>query len=88
MSVDSGPRPDGIGPGFYSMTWDTIKGDIMLFLQAFHRGDADLQRINRAVIILIPKTEAAKLPAAFRPVSLQNCPVRILTKLLTSRLHL
>jgi hypothetical protein len=61
----------------------------MLFLQAFHHGDVDLQRINRAVIVLIPKTEAATLPAAFRPVSLQNYyPIRILTKLLTSRLHL
>ena len=60
----------------------------MPFLQAFHHGEADLQRINRAVIILIPKTEASTSPAAFRSVLLQNCPVKILTKILTSRLQL
>jgi hypothetical protein len=57
-------------------------------LQAIHRGKADLRRINKVVIVLIPKTEAATLPAAFRPVSLQNCPVKILTKILTYRLQL
>ena len=87
-SVDSAPGPDGIGPGFYSAASETVKGDIMLFLQAFHRGDADLQRINRAVIVLIPMTEAATSPAVFHPVLLQNCPVKIMTKLQISILQL
>lgn len=44
-------------------------------------------RVNRALIVLIPKSQAAATPSAFRPVSPQNCPVKILTKLLTSRLQ-
>jgi hypothetical protein len=32
--------------------------------------------------------EAATSPAAFCPVSLENCPAKILTKILTSRLQL
>lgn len=59
----------------------------MRFLRAFHDEQVDLQRINRALIVLIPKTEAAATPSVFKPVSLQNCPVKILTKLLTSRLQ-
>jgi hypothetical protein len=47
----------------------------------------ELERINRALIVLLPKTEVAATPAQFRPVSLLNCPVKILTKLLTIRLQ-
>lgn len=59
----------------------------MSFLAAFQDERADLQRINRALIVLIPKMPAAIAPSAFRPVSLQNCRVKILTKLLTTRLQ-
>ena len=88
MSSDSAPGPDGVGSGFYKAAWPTCKDAIMRFLHAFHDGVADLQLINRALIVLIPKKEAAVAPGDFRPVSLQNCPVKILTKLLTSRLQL
>lgn len=59
----------------------------MEFLQAFHAKSADMERINRALIVLIPKTTPALTPNAFRPVSLQNCPIKILAKILTSRLQ-
>ena len=39
------------------------------------------------MIVLIPKTTPALTPNAFRLVSLQNCPVKILTKILTTRLQ-
>lgn len=87
MSADSAPGPDGVGPSFYSAAWHTVKPALLRFLSAFHREEADLQRINRALIVLIPKTETATSPGHFRPVSLQNYPVKILTKLLTSRLQ-
>lgn len=87
MSADSAPGHDGVGPVFYAAAWTTAKPAIMRFLRAFHDKQVDLQRINRALIVLIPKTEAAATPSAFRPVSLQNCPIKILTKLLTSRLQ-
>jgi hypothetical protein len=87
MSPDSALGPDGIGPGFYAGAWTTTKPTIMRILRAFHDEQIDLQCINRALIVLIPKTEAAVTLSAFRPVSLQNCPVKILTKLPTSRLQ-
>ena len=87
MAADSAPGPDGIGPGFYKATWPSVRGQVMEFLDAFHGGTLDLQRINRALIVLIPKKEVATAPGDYRPVSLQNCPVKILTKLLTTRLQ-
>ena len=47
----------------------------------------DLERINRAVIVLIPKSTPSLTPNTFQPVSLQNCLVKIVTKILTTRLH-
>lgn len=59
----------------------------MTFLEAFHDERVDLERINRALIVLIPMTPAACTPSAYRPVSLQNCPVKVITKILTTRLQ-
>jgi hypothetical protein len=60
---------------------------VMKFLASFHNGTADLERINHAYIVLIPKTPDAVSPGAFRPISLQGCPVKIAGKILTSRLQ-
>lgn len=87
MNASSAPGPDGIGPSFYKAAWEAVRGDVMSFLQAFHAGRVDLQRINRAHIVLIPKCVPTIAPASFRPVSLQNCPIKILTKILTARLQ-
>ncbi|CAD6261915.1 unnamed protein product [Miscanthus lutarioriparius] len=65
-----------MGPGFYSAAWALTRGAVMSFLRDFHGGRVDIQRINRALIVFIPKTPAAITPSAFRPVALQNCPVR------------
>lgn len=55
MKADSAPGPDGIGPGFYRAAWGAVGADVMTFLHDFHAGNVDLQRINRAHIVLIPK---------------------------------
>jgi hypothetical protein len=88
MNVNSAPGPDGFGPTWYSAAWATIKFDVLHLISSFHRGEADLNRINRAHIVLLPKCQgAATTPKDFRPVSLQNCPVKIITKILMTRLQ-
>lgn len=46
ISADSAPGLDGVGPGFYKAAWNNVKPAIMEFLEAFHSGRVDLQRIN------------------------------------------
>jgi hypothetical protein len=86
MNINSAPGPDGVGPAWYATVGASIKSDIQPFLSSFHRGEVDLNRINWAHIMLLPKCEGATAPKDFRPVSLQNCPVKIITKILTTRL--
>ena len=59
----------------------------MQFLHGFHAGDIQLDSINRAHIVLIPKKTGATSPNDYRPISLQNCPIKVLTKILTTRLQ-
>jgi hypothetical protein len=69
MNPASAPGPDGFGPGFYRSAWDMVKPTVMSFLAAFHAGTADLERINRAHAVLIPKSSGTVTPNAFRPIS-------------------
>lgn len=87
MNINSAPGPDGFGPAWYVATWDTVRLDIMKLLTAFHSNNVELTRINRAHIVLLPKKEGATAPGDFRPISLQNCYVKIISKILTTRLQ-
>jgi Reverse transcriptase (RNA-dependent DNA polymerase) len=52
----------------------------------FYDNFIDLQRINLASICLIPKRQDANLVTQYRPISLINYSVKIITKTLTKRL--
>jgi hypothetical protein len=88
MNPYSAPGPDGLGPGFYRAAWSTVERDVMHFLHDFHSGSMQLDCLNRAFIVLLPKKPGATSPADYHPISLQNCPVKILSKILTSRLQM
>jgi hypothetical protein len=48
----------------------------------------DLQAINNSFITLVPKTNSPVTINDFRPISLTNCVVKVITKLLGDRLQL
>lgn len=79
--------PDGFGPAFFRAAWLTVKVQIMGFMEAFHRGEVDLERVNCTHMVLIPKKPVAIDVDAFRPICLQNCSLKILSKVLTRRLQ-
>ena len=87
MDRNSTPGPDSFGPSFYRATWSSIKREVMALLSAFHDGGADLERINRSYMVLIPKKPGAVSVDGFRPICLQNCSVKIIAKILTMRLQ-
>jgi len=61
---------------------------LMNFFNNFFDGNAQLERINRSHMVLIPKKPGAVDVDCFRPISMQNSCLKILTKMLTSRLQL
>ncbi|CAN6168854.1 unnamed protein product [Urochloa humidicola] len=87
MRLDSSPGPDGFGPAFFRAFWATVKPAVADFLAAFQAGMADLDAVNRAFVVLLPKKEGALTAGDFRPISLQNCAPKIASKIMTTRLH-
>lgn len=84
MDKNSAPGPDGFGPGFFQAAWAMIKPDILHLLQSFYDETADMERINRAFIVLIPKPGKTNTPDGYRPISLQNCSVKIIAKVMAN----
>jgi hypothetical protein len=87
MNKLSSPGPDGFGPSFFSTFWETVAPDILALFRSFYDGSMDLSWINRAFLVLLPKIESANHPSQFRPISLQNCIMKPITKVLTTRLQ-
>jgi hypothetical protein len=63
-----------------------VKDTIHKLFHDFYNHQSDTASINHAHIILLPKSEAACTPDAFRPISLQNCHIKAIAKVITSGL--
>jgi len=82
LPTDKSPGPDGFNTGFIKKAWPIIKSDFYELCMAFYEGNNCLQSINGSYITLIPKVNGASRPSDFRPISLLNTSVKLITKLL------
>ena len=87
MPADKAPDPDGFNGYFIKSCWETIKGHFYSLCFDFFNGTLDLQSINNSFITLIPKTNNPTTMNDFRPISLLNYVLKIITKLLANRLQ-
>lgn len=84
---DKSPGLDGFSNEFLKRSWSVIKSDFYNLCDAFHNHSVCLRSINSSLIILIPKVDGARMVSAFRPISLLNSSVKLVTKLLANRLQ-
>ncbi|CAO2039804.1 unnamed protein product [Urochloa humidicola] len=87
MDKNASPGPDGFGPSFYAHFWQTIRADLHHLFDCFHASTLELDGLNRAHLILLPKKQGARTADAYRPISLQNCPMKLFTKVMSNRLR-
>lgn len=78
--------PDGFNLFFFQKSWKLMRGDVVQFMQDFHRNGCLVKGINSSFITLIPKKENSVDLEDFRPISLVGSLYEILTKVLTNRL--
>jgi len=81
------PGPDGFNSEFMKASWTVIKKDFYDLCRSFHDNSCCLQSINSSHITLIPKTKNATYVNDYRPISLLNSSMKLLTKLLANRLQ-
>ena len=86
MDMHASPGPDGFGASFYKSFWTLLRDDVLQLFHGFHSGQLDLDGLNRSLLVLLPKKEGVRTANAFRPISLQNCPMKMFTKVLVNRL--
>lgn len=80
------PGPDGMNAGVLKSLWHVIHRDFMDFLDKFHSRGHISPGLSSFFIALIPKTLYPSSPGDFRPISLMNASIKLLTKILALRL--
>lgn len=88
LSINPGksPGPDGFNGFYIRNLWDTLKDDIIDFHKVFHENSSLPKGINSSFLALIPKLSNPRTVQDFLPISLINCTLKILLKLLATRL--
>lgn len=87
LPTNKAPGPDGFNTDFIKKCWHIIQQDFYDLCEQFQQGDLCLQSINNSFITLIPKEAGANTVNDYRPISLLNCTIKLITKLLANRLQ-
>ncbi|WOL04577.1 mitochondrial import receptor subunit TOM40-1-like [Canna indica] len=86
MGKDKALGPDGLSAEFFIATWSIISGDITRVLNELMFENGEMERVNKSFIILIPKVNGANTISQFRPISLTTSIIKILSKILATKL--
>lgn len=86
LPADKAPGPDGFNGAFIKACWHIIAHYFYNLINDFYHGKVNLQS-NASFITLIPKKETPLNANDFRPISLLNCSIKLITKLLANRLQ-
>ncbi|XP_026436618.1 uncharacterized protein LOC113334620 [Papaver somniferum] len=87
MDPNSSPGPDGFPGSFYRFSWDIICQDLIDAIQYCWRCIFIPRGMNSSFIFLLPKVAGAKRTEQFRPIGLSNFCFKIITRIITTRIH-
>lgn len=87
MPSEKAPGPDGFNGAFLNACWPIIRKDFYKLCSEFHEGSLNIESLNYGYITLIPKTNSPEIVNDYRPITLLNCCLKVLTKLLANRLQ-
>jgi hypothetical protein len=89
LMYDKAPGPDGFMGCFFEECWNLIKHDFLAVINYFHMGRcANLNLLNKANIVLIPKKKRRQSPSPISGRSASSTPLRKLSaRSLPSDLH-
>jgi hypothetical protein len=73
-------EPDGFNSDFMKKCCRVIAPDFYKLCSGFYDHNIFLQSITGSYIVLIPKTDSLSIVSDYRPISLLNSSVKLLTK--------
>lgn len=80
------PDLDGLNFKFIKKFWQTVKPDVIRYLDEFHVNGTFPRGYNASFIALILKVADPQLLNDYRPISLIGCMYKIVSKLLANRM--
>ena len=80
------PGPDGFDAGSLKKMWGWIKDDLLTCINKFMRNNSLPGGFNASFIVLVPKCDAPQSLRDYRPISLINAGMKLITKILALRL--
>lgn len=80
------PRLDGFRGIFYKKYWEIVGPEVCLAIKSFFLGGHVPREWNYTNLVLIPKIAAPENLSQYRPISLCNFKMKIITKILANRL--
>jgi hypothetical protein len=86
MKSLAAPGPGGLPARFYHTYWDIVGPDITKEALNVLNNGGNPQPYNETHICLIPKISNPSFPSEFRPISLCNVTLKIITKTIANRL--
>ena len=84
---DKAPGVDGYNAFFFKHTWKIIKDDIIEAVKSFFTTGKLLKDFNCTLVSLIPKGQNPKTVKEYRPIACCTVLYKIISKVLTNRLH-
>ena len=87
LNGEGTPGPDGLRVLFYKEFWALVKGDVMATLEELGSPQANMEKINKSYLFILPKRHGAENVNDFRPISLSNSIYLIMAKVLANRLR-
>ncbi|KAF7835780.1 ribonuclease H [Senna tora] len=87
MKPDKAPGPDGLPTMFFQRFWPVVKNDLIACIKSFFDRGFILKELNQTMITLIPKNQSPEQFKDFRPISLCNVVVKIISKVLVIRMQ-
>ncbi|KAJ3700519.1 hypothetical protein LUZ61_004224 [Rhynchospora tenuis] len=79
--------PDGYPNEFFKEHWMLVKQELLSIFEHLFNQSLDLQDLNLAHIVVLPKVEGAQLMSEFRPISILNYVPKLISKVLATRLQ-
>lgn len=86
MKWSSYRGPDELPAHFYHHNWDTLGKDIMNHTLNILNNKGDCSHINQTYIFLIPKKTNPQVHSDYRPMSLCNTILKMVTNTLANRI--
>ncbi|CAI8586855.1 unnamed protein product [Vicia faba] len=74
------PEPDGLSSLFFQKYWHVVGEDVKKMVLVVLSDKQDLEEMNKTFIVLIPKFKNPKSLKEFRPISLCNVVMKIVSK--------